>query len=262
MNFFAIPVFSFVPPKYRDLVKESGGKIFGALLIFFLIMGIITGLRAASVMNSAGKELEQECPDFSLKNGVFTVEKPYKMDEDKVYVEIDDSIEDIKSADVEKIAESGDYDSIMIIGRNGAGIMNNNKQYQVVNFSDFGGFELSRDILFGKYFPMLNVFIIVGCIIGAFFSIGIYYLVALILQYLTGVLSKSIFNNELSETDRFRITVLGKFPPHVLIYLIKFTGLHINTLVNLVLQVAFIVLVLYFYSKDNGYENYDVVQNY
>ena len=39
MNFFAIPVFSFVPPKYRDLVKESGGKIFGALLICFLIMG-------------------------------------------------------------------------------------------------------------------------------------------------------------------------------------------------------------------------------
>ena len=259
MNFFAIPVFSFVPPKYRDLVKESGGKIFGALLICFLIMGIITGVRAASVMNSAGKELERECPDFSLKNGVFRVEKPYKMDEDKVYVEIDDGIEDIKSADVEKIAESGDYDSIMIIGRNGAGIMNNSGQYQVVNFSDFGGFELSRDILFGKYFPVLNVIIIVGCIIGAFFSTGIYYLVALILQYITGLLSKNIFNNELSETERFRITVLGKFPPRLLIYVIGFTGLHISLVINLVLQVAFIILVLYFYAKDNGYADYDVV---
>jgi hypothetical protein len=262
MNFFALPVFSFVPPKYRDLVKESGGKIFGALLICFLVMGIITGMRAASVMNSAGKELERECPDFSLKNGVFSVDKPYKLDEDNVYFEIDDSIEDIKSADVEKIAESGSYESIMIIGRNGAGIMSNGGQYQVVDFSDFGGFELSRDILFGKYFPMLNTFIIVGCTIGAFFSIGIYYLVALILQYLTGLLSKNIFNNELSETDRFRLTVLGKFPPHVLIYIIKFTGLHINLFINLVLQVAFIILVLYFYNKDNGYENYDVVQNY
>ena len=81
----------------------------------------------------------------------------------------------------------------------------------------------------------------------------------MILQYITGLLSKNIFNNELSETERFRITVLGKFPPRLLIYVIGFTGLHISLVINLVLQVAFIILVLYFYAKDNGYADYDVV---
>ena len=28
MNFFAIPVFSFVPPKYRELVEESDEQVY------------------------------------------------------------------------------------------------------------------------------------------------------------------------------------------------------------------------------------------
>ena len=36
VNFFLIPIFSFVPTKYRQLVLEKGGKVFGALLVWLL----------------------------------------------------------------------------------------------------------------------------------------------------------------------------------------------------------------------------------
>jgi hypothetical protein len=252
MNFFAIPVFSFVPPKYRELVEESGGKIFGALLICFIILSTISGVRAAYSLGDFAEMFDTECPDFELKNGVFSIEEPYVMEEDGTYVEIDDSIGKVPAGDVEAVQASGDYENVCIVGSESVGIYNEGK-YQVFNFEDFGDFGISKQQLSESLFPAIKVIIIVGFIIGAFISIGIYYLVALILQFAVGAIAKSAFKLELSDRDRFRTTVLGKFPPHVLVYILGLPGIHISLIVNLILQLGYISLVLYFRSKEDAY---------
>ena len=248
MNLFAIPAFTFVPVKYRELVEENGGKVFGALLICFIILGLITGIRGSAVMSEVTDSVKAECPDFELKNGEFSIDNTYSMDRDNVYMKIDDSIEKVSAADVEALSSTGKYQSVMIIGKNGAGIFNNG-QIQTIDFDKLGGFEISKDKLCNTFLPAVNVFIIIGCILGAFILIGLYYLVALIIQFITGVFAKGFFKYELDEKERFRLTVLAKFPPYVVVYILKALSLHVGFFVKIILSLGYIALVLYFFTK-------------
>ncbi|MCR5355965.1 MAG: DUF1189 domain-containing protein [Lachnospiraceae bacterium] len=248
MNFFMIPVFSFVPTKYRELVEEKGGKVFGALLVCFLILGIISGIRGTAAMNELSGAIKSDCPDFELRGGEFSIDDTYIFDEDNVYMEVDDSIDKVAAADVDALSSTGKYQSVVIVGKHSAG-MYNNGQIQVIDYDKLGDFEISKDKIVNTFLPALNVVIIAACILGAFVAIGLYYLAALILQYITSAFSKGMFKNELTETERFRITVLATFPPHLLVYILKIPGLHIGFLVNIILRLGFIALVLYFYAK-------------
>ncbi len=259
MNFFAIPVFSFVPPKYKELVPEKGGKIFGALLVCFIIMGLVTGFRGVAVMKDVGESFRKECPDFELKNGELSIDNSYSLDQDDIYMMIDDSIESISAADVEALSSTGKYQTVLILGRNGTG-MYSNGQIRTIKFSELGDFEISKDKLINTFIPAVNIGIVAACFIGSFFAIGIYYLVALLLQYLTGIFSKNFFKTELLESERFKTTVLAKFPPRMLVYVLGILGLHVGLWLNLILQLGFIVLVLYFYTKDTG-DGYEVVDD-
>ena len=260
MNFFAIPVFSFVPPKYKKLVDEKSGKVFGALLLCFILLALITAFRAVSGMGELKNAVIRECPDFDLSNGEFTIDKDYKYDNDGVYCYISDNIETVSAADVERVAKSGrNYDSIIIIGKKGAGSYNN-REYQTIDFDDIKTFSLSKDKVVNTYLPALNIIIVAGCIIGAFFSIAIYYLMSLILQFVTGAFSKGFFKRELNEKERFRITVLGKFPPYVIIWIINLLLPNPIFLIRLLIQLGFITLCLYFYTRSDGQEMYQQYQ--
>ena len=248
VNFFLIPFFSFVPTKYRQLVIEKGGKVFGALLIWFVILNIITGIIAASGIDKVADELRAELPDFELANGRMTIETPMLEDKDGTYIEIDDSLSGITASNIDEIYKSGYYKQILIAGSDSAGIYSDGR-VQVLKYSDLNGFEMSREKLCNKWIPMLKPLIIIFMIIGAFFSIGVYYLAALIIQFPAGFLGGLITKREFGSVERFRITVLAKFPVFVLIYIIKKFSLKVNLLVNIILQLIFILLVMYFYDK-------------
>ncbi len=248
VNFFLIPFFSFVPTKYRQLVIEKGGKVFGALLVWFVILNIITGIIAASGIDKVADELRAELPDFELANGRMTIETPMLEDKDGTYIEIDDSLSGITASNIDEVYKSGYYKQILIAGSDSAGIYSDGR-VQVLKYSDLNGFEMSRDKLCNKWIPMLKPLIIIFMIIGAFFSIGVYYLAALIIQFPAGFLGGLITKREFGSVERFRITVLAKFPVFVLIYIIKKFSLKVNLLVNIILQLIFILLVMYFYDK-------------
>ena len=260
MNFISIPIFSFVPTKYRELTKESGGKIFGGLLVFFILMGIISGAVWASRVGELTSIVESDCPDFELANGKFTIERPFHFDSDGVYMDIDPSIQSATSADIEAIRKKGSYQTVMIIGSNGFASYNNG-QVQEYGFDTFKDFAISKTTLVNSIFPAIKAGVFICLLIGSFLSIGIYYLVAVILQYLTGLIAKSFFSVELAEQERFRTTVLGKFPPHVLIFVLKLVGVPIGFIANLLMQLAFIAVCVYFYKK-TGEEEESVVEMY
>ncbi len=256
MNFFAIPVFSFIPPKYKELVKEKSGKVFGALLICFVILSLITAFSVVSGMGEFKQMMIDDCPDFDLTNGVFTIEEDFKYEGEDSYLYVSDDIDKVSAADVEKIAKANKkLDNIIIIGRKGCGNYDNGK-IQTIDFDDFKTFTISKDKVVNTYLPALNVILVICCVIGAFFSIAIYYLMSLILQFLTGGFSKWFFKRQLDEKERFRITVLGKFPPHVALWLFSKLLFTLPFIVRLGIQMGFIILVLYFYTKREEGEYY------
>lgn len=256
INIFAIPVFTFIPPKYRQLVLESGGKIFAALLIWFIVLNLITGIVASNAINEIKDALEQEMPDFELSDGKLTIAEPFGYDEDDVYMEANEELDGITAAKLEEKANSGKYTSVMLFGRDSAG-MYSEGQTRVIKYSELPEFTISKSILCDRWLPMLKPVIVVFFIFAAFVSIGIYYLAAVILQLPASFMAKQFFNFELDNTERLRLTVLAKFPVFVVVFVVEKLGLPVNFWVNLILQLAMIALVLNFYTKDEP--EYDIV---
>ena len=184
INFFAIPVFSFVPPKYSKLIKESGGKIFGALLIGFLILSVITGIRVGKGMDEVNDTIRESCPEFTLIDGEFEIEQPFSFNEDNMFVKIDDSIEKVSEADIKEIWNSGSYQQIIVLGRYGFGMMNNG-QVQAFEYKDLGDFTISKDKLCDEFVPAIKSVVVIVVIACAIILIGLYYFVALIVQLFT-----------------------------------------------------------------------------
>ena len=250
MNFFAIPVFSFVPPKYKQIIKESAGKIFGALLICFLIMACINAVKVNVAMNDVTDEIRDNCPEFELMGGEFEIEKPFSFDEDNVYVNIDDSIENVTDDDVKEIVLDGNYQSVIIIGKYSFG-MYNNGQIQAFKYSDLNNFTISKDKLCDEFLPMIKNIAILCVILWAFVSIGVFYFVALIMQLFT-MMFASIFGKQLDGVQRYRMTVIAKFPIHVIVFVIGLiTPSLIGFWANFILQAVFIALAVFMYDNDD-----------
>ncbi len=252
ISFYEVPVFSFVPPKYTKLSKVTGGKIFGSFLIVFLILSLVTCLKFSKGFDEVTESLKNECPEFTLIDGEFEIEKPFAFDNDGVYIEIDDSIEKVDENTIRNINSDYSYQQVMVIGKYDVAMLNNG-QIQAFSYKDMGNFTISKDKLVREIMPSLKSFAIIAIMAWSIVSLGLFYLVACIMQLFTMMFGK-IFNKEFDSDQRYRITVLAKFPVHVVIFIIN-QFLHVNFWINLVLQIAFIAICVFFYENENSQEN-------
>lgn len=257
VNVFAIPGLAFMPNTYRKLVKESGGKIFLALLIWFIVFHVISCIPVMNGLNDFLEMAKKECPEFDISNGKLSMPEPYKLDRDGSYYEIDETLEDASAARVEEILKSGKYDSVMLAGRESASMYSNGR-IQVMKYSDIPGFSLSKDSLCNRWLPLIKPFMVAVYVIIAFFAIGVYYLAALILQFVTDLLAKGIYHSVFDFATRFKITLLAKFPVYLVIFIAKQFNLSVSFLVNILCQAAIIACVLYYYCKKD--KNYGIIE--
>ena len=231
------------------MIKESAGKIFGAILLCFIILGVITGIIVNNSLNDFTNEIRENCPNFRIIGGEFEIEQPYSLDADTVYIEIDDSIDEVTREDIQALIGKGTYQSILVMGKYSFG-MYSNGQIQSYKYSAFDDLDISKDTLVDKVMPMIKTIVVLAVILFAFVQVGLYYFVALIMQLFTMMFAK-IFNKELNDVERFRMTVLAKLPVHILIYVINnFT--HIGWVINMCLQIVYIAAVVYFYKKEGA----------
>ena len=252
ISFYEIPVFSFIPPKYAKLSKEKGGKIFGAFLIVFLILSLVTCIKFSKGFDEVTESLKDECPEFTLIDGEFEIDQPYSFDNDGVYVEINDSLEEVDEDTIRKINSDYSYQSVMVVGKYDFAMLNNG-QIQAFSYKDLGNFTISKDKLVREIMPSLKSIIIIVIMVWSIVSLGLFYLVACIMQLFTMMFGK-IFNKDFDADQRYRITVLAKFPVHVVIFIIS-QFLNVNFWVNLILQIAFIAICVFFYENENTQEN-------
>ena len=247
MKLYEIPAFSFVPPKYKEIIKERSGKIFGAILICFVILAAINAIRVGVVMTQATNEIIKDCPEFSFKGGIFDIDKPYTYDDGDMYLWIDDSIDTVSKEAVKDLAYNYDYRSILILTRKAVGVCGNGR-IEVFNYSDFGDFTFSKETLTKNVMPMITTIAVIGIICFSIVQVGLFYLMACIMQLFV-IMFASTFKKEIAPEYRFRTAVLAKLPVHVLVFLINLFGLHVNMWVNLALQVAYIGVVVYFFDN-------------
>ena len=256
-NFFCIPAFSFVPQKYAELVKNSAGKIFGAILCVFIILGIITGFNVTSGLNKVANELSQSCPNFELSRGSFSIEKPFAMNEEGVYIVIDDSLTDIDDAYIKSIVLNGDqlYSQVLVLGGDSMG-MYNNGQVNSIELSQLGDFSFSKDSLINELIPAFKP-ILFAVIVGFnMIYVGFYYLAALIMSLFTAIICK-IFKKDIDSTSRFRMTVLTKLPIYLIVFFIElFTPLTINILIAAILVIIYTAVVVKLFNEEDevGYD--------
>lgn len=260
INFFAIPVFSFVPPKYKKLIKEKPGKVFGILLICFLVMYLITAIVATFTIDRVGDVISSECPDFSLANGTFSCEKPLYVNEDGFIFVIDSSIDEVSAEDVQELVDSSDefVQGAFVAGSKSMVIYQPGQGYQSIKYSDldsvFGGeVYLTKDSVIGSLLPIVKGFMVVVMLFAAFFAIGWHYFVCLILQLLTYI-GESIFKHPLDGTERYRTTVLARFPVVFIAWFAEIFGISIPLILRIAITAVFALLAVYYMNKKDEEE--------
>ncbi len=260
-NFFCIPVFSFIPKKYNELVKNSAGKIFGAIFVLFIVLGIITAVKFNFSINSFAKEIAQECPEFNLSNGEFSIQQKYEINEDGLYMVIDDSITNVDEDYIKELVIENFGSQILVIGKDSFG-MYNNGQVQALKYSDLGNLSFSKDTIINEVIPTFKPIIFAGIIVVYMFAVGFYYLAALIMSLFTKLLCY-IFKKDIDSKERFRMTVLTKLPIYLITFVIELIGLFsVSLLVSILLVIAYTAVVVKFYEvEDNNNSTYTYIED-
>lgn len=259
VNFFAIPVFSFVPTKYNKLVKEKGGKIFGALLIAFIVMAIINCITFSISFKDVTNVIAQQCPDFELSNGELRCDQVVDIDEEGVFIRIDDSVPGVSLNEFQElVASKRNVGSAIYAGSESLCMYSTSNGFQQIKYADFDAslsatgktLAFSKDTLIDAWLPLAKSFIYVALFIGAFVAIGMHYFWSLILRLVTYV-TCSASNKNLESNEQYRLTVLAKFAVYVCLWIVgQFVAIPSSFLVSAVLSAIFIIIVTVLYKED------------
>lgn len=251
-NLFLMPFFSFVPTKYRELVKNKSAKIFGAIIITFLVIGIIQAFRISNGFNYVISETEGLWPDFSISNEGFSVNQPINYADSDLCFAVDDSIADVTEQDIKELVREYGFSVILIMGKDSFGIYSNGRA-MAYNYSDFPKFSFTKDTLFSSFLPKVGGYLFAGVIIFYLFYVALYYFAALIMSlftYLVCVIFKK--DTVIPERDRFQMTVLAKLPVYIVVLIINtfVTGVHIKIGWAALLVIAYTAVIVCLYDKD------------
>ena len=254
MIILTAPVFSFLPFKYHKAVKEKGWKIVLSILLCMMLLWAVKGVKDLIGMYRFISQIEDECPYFALKNGILELERSYRFDEDGVYMVFDDSVDHVSRGEIDALVAGG-HDSVLIIGRRGGG-MHDDGETQVFDYAEFGNIDIDKDRLCDEYLPLLYGVVLVWDLFGLICSIIVYCIVAAILQFLTGLISDMAYKTKLDSGEQFKITFMAKFPPYFILFVagLFFSNLKFVALISLILQLVYITLVLFFYSRSENDE--------
>jgi len=250
-NFFCIPVFSFVPAKYKELVKNSAGKIFGVILVMFLLFGIISGINVALGVGEFADVVAESCPDFELSNGSFSIEAPFEMEQDGMYILIDDRISNVTEDDIKDLIRENFYSQIIVLGSDSFG-MYNNGQIQAFDLDQVSDFSISKTSLINEIIPAFKPLIFGAVVLFYLIYVGFYYLAALIMSLFTMIICK-IFKKDIESKERFRMTVLAKLPVFIVTFVIELVSpLSINIWIGALLVIAFTVAIVAMWKDDEN----------
>lgn len=268
VNFFAIPVFSFVPPKYKELIKEKGGKIFGALLIAFLLMAIVNAIALHIGFGEVKDVISKNCPSFVLTGGELICDEKVEVDEEGVFLKIDCDTPGIDLDEFQSLVTGKRLQSAIYCGSESFAMYSVSNGFQQMKYADIDrafaqtnghGLNFSKDSLIDSVLPIIESVCMVVVVLSGFFMVGFHYLVCLIFKLATS-LACNMFHKNIDSKEMYRLTVLARFAVVFVMWLAGlFVSIPSSTLVGIILAVAYIFVIVKLYEED---EMNDQITNY
>ena len=254
-NVFRILAGTVQPEKYNRIIRNSVGKLFLAVLIVFVFLGMLNMFRAPKYEKNL-RELAEEIPEFELSSDGFYIDVPFESDTEGAYIYLTDEIDGFELDDMQEYVSDHRGLSTAIVMGNKKATYYGNGQYQQLEYKDLGGFSISRDKIINNYVPLVTLIIMIFYGIGIFFAIGWHYLKTRILSLFIKPMSKVTCKRNFDDKEAFRITLLSTllvyFVMSIVEYVCGLAGIDfvIPTFFALILYFAYMLVVLLFFNKN------------
>jgi len=241
-NPVTIPIFSFVPPKYKNMVQKGPGVIFLAVLILITIYAAVSCIRMNVIMNDFVEEVYPICPEFELKNGKFDIEAPIELLEDGTYLLATNEISGMNQKELSDFLMGLDEPvaTAIVIGTDTVTMFSNN-QFQSYDFKQIKSTQLDKDSLFEYINTMIMPFTIIMFVVILVFYTGIYYLAAAIIQFVAYI-TNSAGNKKLESNELFRLTLIAKMPVFIIFRFGSMLGLNVGMIVEIIVLIVYMVV--------------------
>lgn len=255
MNFFQQIYYAVIKPKqYYRLTKVSGGRLTGFVFLFTLIISLFTIIPMFNALigpNGFTQYLRDDFPDFEMNNGELYVSGVYEYEDDDTYIYINTEYNEFSFDDIDR-----SYNQVMLISRSNMIHYQSYGRLQETDFSDLRGISFDNETI-EALLPFLYVILVVIAIFIYLFTVGGYYLSAL-LYSLVGLVTSSSSQAGLTYFTLFKTAVYSKVTSSILFALVGITPLHLPGYARLGISVlitcAYVVFGTLSHNSDDAYQ--------
>ena len=214
-------VFSFVPPKYAELVNAKVGSMI--LMVCILILFMSSLLFVVGIWEEGGiNEMIGIFPDFEVRNGELFIEEPYFDDEDNNVWYITDEIEEFHYEDVEYYLNQGN-EKVVLIGRYNVCTYEDG-EFKEASLEEFEDDIFSNEDIEQRAYPIVYIMFL-GSALIVFVGKVCWYFICSAIYFLVGMLIAKIMGKKISNVHIFKAAVYAKIPFFVIANIIKLFGI-------------------------------------
>ncbi len=213
------------PMKYFQLTKASGYRVTGFVFLFVLITSLFTIIpKSFSLVGPNGyiNTIINDIPAFELSNGQLNMEKPYKYENDILYISVDTNVDSFSSKDM----DATNFYTILISKSNI--VYDFPGQTFNIKFSDIEKFHFNNGDL-KNLKPLLYIVIILAGILRYLFNVGIYFLTALLFS-LVGIVISVMEHSNLKYSIIFKTAIYAKVTTNIIGALLSILPIYIPVL--------------------------------
>ena len=243
------------PGRYVELLHRK--KMILAFLSIFLLsmLGFVLGplqiLVALGGTSGVREIIDDNIPDFEIRDGRLYIESDYLYNENDVCVYITDQIDVISADDALNMYKEDEYKIVLVLGKYN-GVLVNNSQVQKFDYSSFGPAVINKDTI-----VKILAYVYIGIILAVLIVIGVivlWYLLKSLLYAIVASIIQSMMSMpyKLSFGKLFSLSCCAKLPMFIistilLFYLDTFYG---KNIISIVVTLIYIYLALKSIKKD------------
>jgi len=245
MNVFKEIIYSIYNYKYYpNFLKNKKSKVFwvGVLLVtlYFLITMIFPATIRHFIIGGIADAIEENVPDFSLKDGILSIDKSFEFEEGDTLVYIDTS-PDFVFYEMDEMEEAlEDYRQVILMDSEKVIIKDSGEIQQM--YYDALGLDFERDDLM-KFVPYVYAFIIIFWIIAYIWDVAVFFFGVLFIAII-GMIIASCMKKQITFGQIYMMGVYSRTLPLMIKALVSFLPFSIPMFWVLNFGVSVVILVV------------------
>ncbi|MEY8338224.1 DUF1189 domain-containing protein [Lachnospiraceae bacterium 62-35] len=253
------------PSKYKRFLDRKAWQVilYGVLLIavYFLLANVLPMVRFQRMYGNFQALVERHIPEFELKNGRFYMEPVFFLDESRIYVDVDTSMEWVSARqdEVMNILKDRYYMTVIISDSRNMAVKSND-DIQFIDFQNLYGMNFGKKDLY-RFIPVINTVITLGMILWYLFDIALFFFGILILS-LIGLGIKSAIGGDLSFGKIYCLSVYARTLPLMIKMLLALVHIRIPFfwLMSIAISAAYLNAAFKKLQEEKEQEVHGVIQ--